>query len=426
MEYCDYCGSQAAHFGCFVGEKFSCDECKTVVIRTEALAAISRSANGIASSSSGNLAVTGSMANMDEKYREIASKFNIRDCSVPLLRLKADDFGSTPKQNYQKCVQLRLIKEVMPTKSATKIANRVSTNDENEIRPILKRTGKIDGFFIRISDSDSDIEIAPVKVGQSPKVHAFSSSDSDGENKMMNNVNDTNTLNTQPTKPKSTSTSNSLAERKFSISEDEPNRPSVIMQNFFHKNSSDDPLTGKENEKPVKTVAVVRPFLLPDTSFDQQNIQIKTENYPCEAFHQSSNGASDDSSNKSSITQRYDYMKNIPKKVEPSVGILSYTSTKTTTTTTTTTKTESTIVHGSKSFGSSTDAIKRTPTKRKYRSVRSYFCDLSSSDDEIDEPKPKRKSPKQPKKNTSATHVERPPNQSTIVNFFQRQLNQGI
>lgn len=416
FEYCDYCGSVAAHVRCFKGEKFSCDECTAVVVRTEALAAVSRSANGIASSSSGN------NSNLEAKYRMIASKFDVRDCSVPLIRLKAEDFGSTSKKNYQKCVQLRLIKDVFPTKSTTHTANRIRPSDEREIQPILKRPSKIDGYFMRIIDSDSDIEISPVTVTPSPKKTTFRSSDSGSAITMMNdaNANAIISVNTQQAKAPATATSmsNSLTDRKYSTSEDEPNRPSVIVHNF-HKPTSDDPMAGKENEKPIKTVAVVRPFSSSDTSFGQENNNIKTENYPSEAFYASSSGAADDSAYKSSITQRYDYLKNVPKREEPSVGIVSYTSMTTTTTTTTTTV--STIVHGR-----SSDANKCTPSKRKYRTVRSYFCESSSSSDEMDEPKPKRKSPKQSKRSSSAAHVERPPNQSTIVNFFQPKLNQGI
>lgn len=421
MEYCDYCGSVAVHFRCFVGEKFSCDECKAVVVRTEALAAISKPANGTVSSSSGNFTVDDNNVNTNEKYRMIASQFNIRDCSVPLIRLKAEDFGSTPKQNYQKCVELRLIKAEEPTNNATCIPKRANaSSDENEIRPVIRKTtGKIDAYFARVIDSDSDIEIAPVKGSQSPKVLVLSSSsDSDSETNAENYASAAKDLNVQQTKPKTPTPS--MIERS---NEDELNRPSVIIRNFLQKNSSDDLLAGKENEKPAKTVAVVRPFSMPsETLFGPQNTNIKTEKYPCEVFYPTSSGTSGDSPYKSTITQRYDYMKNIPKMEDPSVGIVSLVSTKTTSTTTSTSTTKiSTIARESPM-----DDHKRTPIKRKHRSVRSYFCDLTSSDDEVEEPKPKRKSPKQSKRNSQGANAERPPNQSTIVNFFQRAFNQGI
>lgn len=420
MEYCDCCGSVAVHFRCFDGDKFCCDECKPVVVRVEALAAISKPANGIVSSSSGNFTVDDSNVNTNEKYREIASAFNIRDCSVPLIRLKAEDFGSTPKQNYQKCVQLRLIKADKPIKSVTNTPKRANaSSDENEIRPVIRKTtGKIDSYFVRVVDSDSDIEIAPVKVDQSPKVYVLSSgSDTDSNTDVEKHTSAAKTLNAQQTKPKTTT--NRMIERKASSSQDEMNRPSVIIRNFFPKKSSDDLLVGKENEKPAKTVAVVRPFTMPsETSFGQQNANIKMEKSPCEAFYPTSTGASGDSPFKSTITQRYDYMKNIPKKEEPCAGIVSLVSTKTTSTTTTTSTTKISTI------GSLMD--ERTPKKRKHRSVRSYFRDSSSSGDEAEEPKPKRKSPKQSKRNSSAANVERPSNQSTISSFFQQKFNQAI
>lgn len=409
LVFCEYCGSLAVHLDCLDDDEFRCDDCNAVIIRTQAQAAVTNSAIVIASSSSGNFIVTDSEADKHEKYRMIASKFNIPDCYVRLIRLKDEDFDSKPKLNYQKCLDLGLDTVKNSTNNATtSIANSASSSDENEIQPILRKPGKINGYFFPVPDSDSDIEIAPVKVSQALKPHIFSDSDSDYNNKMVNNANGTICLDTQPTKPKSTS--NSFIERKLSSNEDEPNRPSVIIRNFFQMKSSDDLVAGKENEKPAKTVAVVRPFSLPETSFSQ-NVNIKTEKYPCEAFYPSSSGTSDDSSYKSSITQRYDYMKNIPKKDEQSMHI----------STSHTTSTKTIIVRAS-----STDAIKRTPNKRKYRSVRSYFRDSSSSsDDDVAEPKPKRKSPKLSKRNSSG-NVERPPNQSTIVNFFQRKLNQGI
>lgn len=418
MEYCDCCGSVAVHLRCFVGKKFCCDECQVVVARREALPAISKQANGIASSSSGNFMVTDSNADMSEKLRKIVSKFDIRDCSVPLLRLKAEDFGSTSKQNYQKYIQLGLIKQQAEkrTKSTTNITKRANaSSDENQIQPVIRKStsGKIDNYFVRVIDSDSDIEISPVIIS--------SSSDSDCKD-------DVASMNAEQTKPNTTVTiaTGRMIERKASSSEDESNRPSVIIRNSFHQSVTDNLMAGKENEKPVKTVAVVRPFLIPsESSCGKQNIHLKTEKYPGAVSHtSSSSGIADDSSNKSTITQRYDYMKNIPKKEEPSAGLRSFVSTKTiisTTTTTTSTKKISTIP-----CGGSVDDYKRTPIKRKHRSVRSYFCDSSSSGDEIEEPKPKRKSPKKSKTRSPAAHVERPPNQSSIINFFQRKLNQGI
>lgn len=416
LVFCEYCGSLAVHLDCLDDDEFRCDDCDDVIIRTQAQAAISNSANVIAGSSSSNVTVADSVANEREKYRMIASKFNIPDCYVRLIRLKADDFDSTPKLNYQKCLDLGLDTVKNSTSNATSIANSASSSDENEIQPILRKPGKINAYFSLVSDSDSEIEIAPVKVSQTVKANPFSDSDSDNNNKTVNNANGVKSINAQQTEPKST-TSNTF-ERKVSISEDEPHRASVIIRNFYPTKNSDDPLAGKENEKPVKTVAIVRPFTLPETSFCQ-NSNIKTEKYPYEAFYPSSSGTSDESSYKSSIHQRYDYLKNVPKIEKQPVATASYT-TSTKTTTTTSTKTTTTIFHASP-----TDATTRTPNKRKYRSVRSYFCDSSSSENEVAEPKPKRKSPKQSKKISSA-HVDVPPNQSTIVNFFQRKLNQGI
>lgn len=404
--FCEYCGSLAVHLDCLDDDEFRCDDCNKVVIRTQAQAAASSSANGqsadattaVVGSSSGAFMVTDSEANMRANDKMIAAKFNMPDCYVPLISLKADDFKSTSKINYHKFLTLSKNRPITGTEDIT----HDKPSDENEIQPMLRKSGKIDAYFVRVPDSDSDIEIAPVNVHRTPKKSVFSASDSQPTSTATANLNDMKHLNTQP----SNLTSNTLGERKCAGGEDETARPSVIICNFFRNASADDMLAGKENEKPTKSVAVVRPFSVPESS-SGACINIKAENYPCDAFYSSNGGTYDESPNKSAITQRYDYLKNIPKKDErTSIDSIA-------------THPTSPIVHAS-----STGAIKHTPNKRKYPSVRSYLCGTSSSDEEVTEPKPKRKSPKRMKKKLSAQ--ERPANQSTIVNFFQPKLNQGI
>lgn len=398
LVFCQYCGSLAVHLACLDAEEFRCDDCNAVVIRAQAQFTNSNSANqqiaGIASSSSGDFMVMDRETDNYEKYQMLAAKFNICDCYVRMTCLKAKDFRSKPKKNYRKYLQT-----IDNTQSAKSIVKHDSLNDENDIQPMLRKNGKIDAYFLPVSDTESEIEIAPVKVDQTPKKCIFSDLDSDRVNNMVNGIKNANT-------PQATSTSSRCTEPSSASSEEEQIRPTVIMQNYFFTESSDDLTAGKENEKPTKSIAVVRPFSMPETSASQ-NINIKTEKHPVTL---SSSGSSDDTC-KSAITQRYDYMKNIPKKDEPANCGANDPSTKCSTT----------IAHAH-----STDDRKHTPNKRKHRSVRSYFCDLSSSsDDELAEPKPKRKSPKQSKRNSSA-QMERPPNQSTIINFFQRKLDQSI
>lgn len=396
LVFCEYCGSLAVHLDCLDDDEFRCDDCEKVIIRTQAQTALSNLTNsqavGAACSSSGS----GRSTNINEKYQLMAKELNIRDFDIHLLRLNADDFKSTSKINYHKFLTMR--KKI--TTIDQNIVKKDRSSDENEIQPMLRKTGKINAYFLPVSDSESDIEIAPVNIHQTPKKNVFNDSDSDHGSNETNNAYGMNNLNTQDTKLESNS--KRFNERRMSNGEDESAKPSVIIRNHFRIDNSDDAVEGKENEKPHKSVAVVRPFSLPNTTSDQ-NVNIKTEKYPCDAFYVSSGGTSDESTYKSAITQRYDYLKNVSKKDERAVSVQS----------------SSNVNHAT-----SSGAIKHTPNKRKHRTVRSFFCDISSSDEEITEPKPKRKSPKQVKRNSPA-HANVPSNQSTIINFFQRKLNQG-
>lgn len=423
---CHYCGSHAVHLVCLDAAEFRCDDCEAVLSRKQENAA-SSSTTSVSSSTvarngsmrrsrGGNARASHSGENRTNERvgkcllpQILINKFKLRECSVRLTRLTPKDFALKSDSTDSEY-------DTADTKGRRNTSHTSGhSSDEKEIKPVIRKSQTL--ASISESDTDSDIEVVRVKTASAKKMNPFSDSESDRKSlKMDCNENSRYTITSNrafgtpelknPFEYLMKSTSNGLRASQFSSSEEETIRPTgtnSLIRKILCTDSSDDQKVGKENEKPAKSVAVVRPFSMPETSSDESGKgPVNVQRRPIIL----SSDETTDESHKTSITQRFDYLKNAGKKQEKFNVKINDAS-----------KTPDRTVK--------TEPTRLTPTKRKHRSVRSFFRDISSSDDEMMEPKPKRKSPKKSRK-YSPSNYERPPNQSTIMNFFKKQFNQSI
>lgn len=483
LEYCHYCGSKAAHIGCLNTKEFRCDGCEEVLIRMPETvnssvmivddceivrptnsrnsmgngrnARLSRGSNARRtrfSTSSACSSIVEIGSDTDERFgkylvtQNMIDKFKLRECSVRLTRLTSKDF-----------LKMSVSTDTELCSKDRKLPFGESSSEE-EIKPMIRMKRKSTTIFE--SDTDSDINFLRVRTANTLRRNHITDTDSDQQSCKMDTDDNSNSL---PISNRVVKLKNpfewlkktqldGLRARQISSSEEEiirPARASFLIRKFFQSDDSDEQMNGKENTKPIPSVAIVHPFPMTataTTTSSSADEMMKTSSvaivHPFSmpvatttttttkmstTIKISSSSSSDemikipmsassrprilssdsDNPHKSTITQRYDYLKNVALKQnetpmngqenDPSkpldVGI----------------KTEPT-----------------TPNKRKYRTVRSYFRETSSSDDddELMEPKPKRKTPKKTRK--IITNFERPSNQATIMQFFKKHFDPDI
>lgn len=426
LVYCHYCGSFGVHLGCLIGndKEFLCDDCESVLKRTQENARSSSSdgsdretfgtvnswnsvdrqrstQNQSMNTSNGRRTLirrsyiqrdivniksdsedrNGSQSTVT---KNLVSQFKLRDFTIRLRRLTPKDFNFQSQGSECQTASTSM----NATLDSTSKWSGVSS-DEQDIRPTCSSKSMV------IKDSDS---------GEDEYLTAQSSSSrysySKGSQMDINdNSRDMPTSNITVKKPSELFTktlTNGLHMRQLSSSEEDKIRPTgVSIRNMLCLDSSDDQTFGKENEAPAKSVAVVHPFARSESSSDDNIRPAKIRPRPRQRFS-SSEETSDD------ILKPFVMPENRTFKIKE-VG---------------------TRIDLNPSTASLDNQPQKSPKKRKRRTVLSYFRDTSSSEDETGEQKPKRKSPKTAKQRSSTT-MERPPNQSTIMHFFQRQINQS-
>lgn len=418
-------------------KEFRCDDCASILDRSQASAASLTASDsdresfkttnsqlatqrswetGMRSSTSSTSDATDTENEIGARFgqfsghmQNLAKKFNLRECSIRLTRLNSKDF--TLKCETSDSEHETTDGNANDTVSTDQTAVEGSSSDEKEIEPILRKTKK--PIVIFDSDTDNEINIMPDRsliafsdIGREEKEHQFDINDNSRDVTSSNlNVNN-GTVKTenilkidQPTK----STANGLCMQQFSSSDEDQVKPIGLnshLRRLATIESSDDQIIGKENEKPLKSIAIVRPFTNTSASSSDEIIRpAKIRPRPRPRIL-SSDEISDDSF-RSFVSPRNDCSNSVDS---PSYGI----------------KTEAGMP-----FVSEISPKIYSPSKKKRRTVRSYFSGISSSDDEAVEPKRRRKSPKKSRPR-SMQNGERQPNQASIMHFFSRQINQSI
>lgn len=335
-----------------------------------------------------------------QSYKHLISKYELRDFSIRLRRLTAKDLGFTLEPSDSDTVNKsqgtsdssdgqtdssssdeNVNKTVIPNnKRAINISSTDSeySDNQNKVKP-AKRTRLLprDQFF----DSDSDEMDTKVDINDNSKNMQFSSAAASRPSK-------TDFLFEQSRLHKQTS----LRVRQFSTSQEDQIR--LTGANNCKPNiseSSDDQNFGKENEKPLKSVAVVRPFSRNETSLDESVKPIKSRARPRQQL-----SSSDETNEEFPIEGQL-----FKKSKHETTGM------------------EKEVNSDRFSIQPEMDIVKyNSPSKKKRRTLASFFRNSTSSDEEQIEVKPKRKSPKFKQRPI-------PPNQSTIMDFFKKKFNQN-
>lgn len=423
LVYCHYCGSFGVHLGCLSGndKEFLCDDCESVLKRTQENATSSSSdgsdretfrtvysRNSVdrqRSAQNQSISIPNGRRTLirtsyiqreilniksDSEDRNgsltknLVNQFKLRDFTIRLRRLTPKDFNFRSHDSACQTASTSM----NTTLDSTSKWSGVSS-DEQDIRPTCSSKSMV------IKDSDSG-EDEYLTAQSSSSRYSYSKQSQMDINENSRDMPTSNITVKKPSKLFTKTLTNGLHMRPLSSSEEDKIRPTgASIRNMLCLDSSDDQTFGKENEAPAKSVAVVRPFARSESSSDENIRPAKIKPRPRQRFS-SSEETSDD------ILKPFVMPENRTFKIKE-VG---------------------TRIDLNQTTTSLDNQPQRSPKKRKRRTVLSYFRDTSSSDDETGEQKPKRKSPKTAKQRSSTT-MERPPSQSTIMHFFQRQINQS-
>lgn len=424
--FCNYCGSHGIHLGCLDSEdskEFFCHDCESILNKNPANAQNSttddsdrgtsetvesrnsfdsrvnarRQPNRRSNVRSGRnrrsqRGIVEIESDTEERIgphlipnKDLMKNFKLRECTVRLRRLNPNDSGLKLEPNRKQCE--------IASKSTI---NSGSSSDEQQIKPTCTSKSYI------IEDSDSDIECASTESYSRYVLNNTKSQMDINENSRnvpssnVNTKNESVEMGHLPTHFQVKTTANGLHVRQFSSSDDDKIRPVVpSIRKLSCFDSSDDQAFGKENEVPAKSIAIVRPFTNNNETSSDESIR-PAKIRPRQRLRISSSEETSD-----------DLLKPL---VLPQIRTCKM-------------KKESETEMEQDEASSSLD--NNSQQKRKRRSVLSYFRDTTSSDDEVIELKPKRKSPKNSKQRSPATSVDRPPTQSSIMHFFKRHINQN-
>lgn len=423
LVFCHYCGSFGVHLGCLSGneKEFLCVDCESVLKRTQENAtssssdgsdreafrttnsqnSVDRQRNAqnqsISTSNSRRMLIRRSYIQRDivnirsesedrngSLHKNLVNQFKLRDFTIRLRRLTPKDFNF---KSYDSACQIAST-SMNTTLDSTSKWSGVSSDDQ-DIRPTCSSKSMV------IKDSDS-CEDEYLTAQSTSSRYSYSKQSQMDINENSRDMPTSNITVKKPSELFTKTLTNGLHMRQLSSSEEDKIRPTgASIRNILSLDSSDDQTFGKENEAPAKSVAVVRPFARSESSSDENIRPAKIRPRPRQRFS-SSEETSDD------ILKPFVMPENRTFKIKE-VG---------------------TRIDLNQTTASLDNQPQRSPKKRKRRTVLSYFRDTSSSEDETGEQKPKRKSPKTAKQRSS-TNMERPPSQSTIMHFFQRQINQS-
>lgn len=331
------------------------------------------------------------------------SKFKLREFSICLRRLTPKDLGFTLEPNSSEY-------DTVNTSSTTSESSDSPTDGSSSDASVIKVVTPKKKRVISTSTSESEIEVKPAKRKRLLPRNQFFDSDSDFDDlepkvDINENSTDLRFSNVTVKKPDKDflyelQQQSGLRERQFSSSEEEPIRPTGSNIHKPHiSDSSDDQNFGKENEKPLKSIAIVRPFSLIESSSDESIKPVKLGARSRQPL--SSSDETFDDFPKPNATKTSQFFKKCKQE---------------TTTMKVEEKLEASYTH------SKIDTMNRSPSKKKRRTVVSYFRQSSSSDEELIETKPKRKSPKSKQR----TMPDLAPNQATIMDFFKKQLHHSM
>lgn len=413
LEFCDYCGSHAAHLGCIKGDKYVCEECTVIAAKVES----ARIASFATQSTSSGISTLGRLGPQSPTFKILAAKYKLRECSVRLPRLTQRELDfALERGNCDYTAASTSTRCSMSSVSTVNIQTYTSSSDESKIQPCATHKNRKLSKIL-LSESDSDEDVAPCKKVRLSSTNSVTSSDME-QLKLKFDINDNSkdvpSSNIAPeicriqtqnrTNISLMSAFNPIPngiyrDNQPSSSEEEQIKPTgLISGKSLAFESSDDQVFGNENEKPGKNVAVVRPFSRNDTSSDSSSIikPAKIKPRPRKLLS-SSDEPFDDFPEAISSPKRDHAATNMETGIKRSID------------------------------GTSSVAcikVRLSPSKRKHRSVLSYFRDTtSSSDEEVVEPKSKKKSPKIKSRSPASTI---PSNQATIMQFFKKHVSSNI
>lgn len=372
-------------------DKYLCEECTAISIRAASAraSAMSGAANGIEAES------------LSPNLRKLMSELNLREFSIRLTRLTAQDLGFTLEPNTDS--EYETTGSSTSTSSASDTQTYASSSDESNIKPHVVRNKKVFS-----SESDGEEEVIPTKRIRLSSRNPFVDSDTDHKEPEFD-IND-NSKDLPSSNPATLLHQTNLSlecsfksiSHNFQLSsseEEQVETTGTAICKSLNSESSDDQVFDKENEKPGKNVAVVRPFSRNETSSSDSSIKpAKIQPRPRKMI----------SSNDEDF---HDFPETVPlPKQDHFVTKI---------------KTEqiSSNIDGNATASGARIKNKLSPSKRKHRSILSYFRESSSSDDEVFEQKPKRKSTKPKQASPAMAGVL--PKQSTIMHFFKKHVNQN-
>lgn len=373
MIYCEHCGSHAIHLGCLtVDEDFLCVECTVIEKRR-----IENAANQ-------------ARLRRLEIERMLIAKHNLRECSISVRRLTAQELGFKlePSSSIECNTTVTKSNAIQTNNNLSGNPIEISSSDDSTLPHIIS----ID------SDSDSDLfSLEPARnhpfyshINESPNTANISDINDNSKDMLSSNLTTTQSpthsgfLCEQSCKQSVSSLkirqiSSSQPDDGFSAPNDNQIKSTcskIQNENQIFFDSSDDQVFGKENERPRKSIAIIRPF---------SNIQTSSDN--C---------------NKPSIilnTQRHPMFSSSDEQYDEHIG---------------TSKMEVDESRNSVNHSITTNLVKSSPVKRKRQSLLPFSANTPSSEDEPITPKIRKRSPKKIR-----THIELEPNQSTIKDFFK-------
>ncbi|XP_031637487.1 G2/M phase-specific E3 ubiquitin-protein ligase-like [Contarinia nasturtii] len=387
MLYCDHCGSHAIHLGCFTGKDFLCDECTAIEkVRQENAANLLKTQtqkrhNDIVEIESDTEERFGSFSSID---RMLIAKYKLREFSICLRRLTAKDLGFKLEPSSSKSDITDSNDGRQTNDSFSDI--QTSSSDESVINIQNKRSAP--SGFDSDSDDERDLTPKPAKRTRILPRNQFFDSDDD-EDLIFIDINDNSkdipssnlTITEDSSHEQSCKqVSAGLRVRQLSSSEDDNHiKPTNSkIQTFF--DTPDEQMIDKENERPSKSIAVVRPFSRIESSADDN---IKPDKLSIQSHPRFS--STDEPHDNFTASNQMEIGDNLSPYENQTV----------------------------------TNYVKQSPAKRKQHTVSSYFRDTTSSDEEPVPRKIRKKSPKKPR-----AQLELAPNQSTIIHFFKKQSNQ--